>query len=352
MTGSAMMFAKFSGRPIRTVISSVTTPASSKGTNVSRHVGHSSQHNEEKQADRKQRPKPGLAECPDNRIAGLLNGDGLAHRVGVDRAHRLGKPEEVVVIVRIARGRDLDAGAAVGAHPVARQIGRNGSNGHLPGGKRSPQQIEHRIEARHQGVARRVAFLRRRLGHFVEEAGQAASVVGALAGHSGGRRGEGGGGVLHGLHVFRVGRRLLLAGGIEQGRQGLGKRRDDRELFVLLFGNETLKARHPGGLRQLLQTRHKRWRLGEGRSENVYRVGSGVRILHQIQHGCNGFDFGAAQIQRIEIEMKVAQQRSSGQGHQQCPDDDRITVIGHELIDGEPKIDSRSAPVPAAGARE
>jgi hypothetical protein len=30
-----MMFAKFSGRPIKTVISSVTVPASSKGTNVS-----------------------------------------------------------------------------------------------------------------------------------------------------------------------------------------------------------------------------------------------------------------------------------------------------------------------------
>ena len=51
---------------------------------------------------------------------------------------------------------------------------------------------------------------------FVEEPGQAAGVVGAFSGKPIGRRIEGGGGTLHGLDVFRIGRRLLLAGGIEQ----------------------------------------------------------------------------------------------------------------------------------------
>src|ERR1700704_1223474 len=40
----------------------------------------------------------------------------------------------------------------------------------------------------------------------------------------------------------------------------------------------------------------------------------------------------------IEIEVKVAQQRRSGQGHQQCPGDDRITVMGHETIDGSQEL--------------
>ena len=173
---------------------------------------------------------------------------------------------------------------------------------------------------------------------FCESRGEAAGVVGAFSGLPVGRRVEGRGGALHGFDVFRVGRRLLLAGGIEQGPQGSRDRRDDRELFILILGNETLEARDPGDLRQLLQPRHERRGVRERRSENVDRIGVGVRVLHQIQQGCNGFDLGAAQIQRIEIEMKMAEQRRSGQGHEQCSGDDRITVIGHETIDGSQKL--------------
>src|SRR5207249_8949673 len=52
--------------------------------------------------------------------------------------------------------------------------------------------------------------------------------------------------------------RLALAGRIEKRCQGFGKRRDDRELFVLIVRHEALDAYDARDLWQFFKTRGKR----------------------------------------------------------------------------------------------
>ena len=104
-----MMLAKLSGMPIRTQISSVTTPASSSGTSVSstspkrRSVIHS------RMVIDSERPDAGLDERVNDRAPGFEDRDRPAGRVRLDREHRAAKLTHGLVVVGIAVRGDLDA---------------------------------------------------------------------------------------------------------------------------------------------------------------------------------------------------------------------------------------------------
>jgi hypothetical protein len=108
---------------------------------------------------------------------------------------------------------------------------------------------------------------------------------------------------------------------------------DGGKLGLLVVGNEILDglyARHLGQLGELLH-------VGFGgllvRRQHEDRACTDGGIASQLQEGRDGFDVGAAQVERIEIELEPVEQRQSGGDCEASADDDGDSVPLHESID-------------------
>src|SRR5262249_53764132 len=140
---------------------------------------------------------------------------------------------------------------------------------------------------------------------------EAAGVIGTLAGKTFSRCNKSIRRARHGFNALRVCGRLALAVYIEQRDQGRGERRDNGKLFVLILGHEAINTYDPGDFWQFFETRDKRWDGSKGWCEDINGVGVRARIVREIQESGNRFDLWAAQIERIEVETEVPEQRGS-----------------------------------------
>ena len=73
-------------------------------------------------------------------------------------------------------------------------------------------------------------------------------------------------------------------------------------------------------------------RLDRGR-EHVDRIRPGGGIAPQVEIGRDQFDFGTAEIHRVEIEAEEIEQRQAGDGDAERRDDDRDAVAFQEIVD-------------------
>ncbi len=109
---------------------------------------------------------------------------------------------------------------------------------------------------------------------------------------------------------------------------------DGGKLGLLVIGNETLDGFYTGDLRQLGELFH----IGLGgllaRCQHINGTRPDGRIASQLQKRRNRFDFGASQIERIEVELQPIQQRQTGRDHEPGTDNDRDAVPFHEPING------------------
>jgi hypothetical protein len=86
---------------------------------------------------------------------------------------------------------------------------------------------------------------------------------------------------------------------------------DERELGVLILGNEALQRPHLADLGQLAQALGDQQRLGEVAFEHVDRVWGGVGVVHQLEQCRNGFGILSPEIERIEVEAQICEQRQA-----------------------------------------
>ena len=61
--------------------------------------------------------------------------------------------------------------------------------------------------------------------------------------------------------------------------------------------------------------------------------GDRLGVLHQVEKSCDRFDFVAAQIQRIEIELEVSEERQPRSNREPGDNQDWHPVTGHEAVD-------------------
>ena len=121
------------------------------------------------------------------------------------------------------------------------------------------------------------------------------------------RKGIGGG--KQSCNGFLVPRRRAQLRRGQRWSQQLGDFADDAQLFLLPGGNEAVEARHACHVWECAQPLSKgcsvrgRWR------KQLDAIGGGSGVVHELEVGRHRFDAGIAQIERIEIETHVAQQR-------------------------------------------
>ena len=97
---------------------------------------------------------------------------------------------------------------------------------------------------------------------------------------------------------------------------------DQCELLLLPFGHEARQGNCVIDFGQLLNALRQRSGIGHGRRQHIDGVRRRIRILHQVEQRRHGFDLGALQVQRIEVELQSRQQqqargRDDARGHEE-----------------------------------
>ena len=134
-------------------------------------------------------------------------------------------------------------------------------------------------------------------------------------------------------HHLGIARRRLDGGRI-QGAPQRGRRRADTRELRLLVGRHEAVDRH--GARDLGQSGEllgDRRRGGDRWHQHLGGVRAHVRVAAQVEIGRDRFDLGAAQIDRIEIETQMREQRQAGDRDQQRHDDDRHAMLLEKAVD-------------------
>ena len=144
-----MMLAKLSERPSRTQISSVTA-REQQGHQRQQHVRHAPQCDEQENGDGDQRQNGGFDEGLGDGSAGFIKANGGAGSCRFRTKHGRGELTQHVSVIWITLGQRLNAGSAVGQHPVAQQIGGQGFGRDLFGCKAIAKPIEIVVQRRPQ----------------------------------------------------------------------------------------------------------------------------------------------------------------------------------------------------------
>ena len=137
-------------------------------------------------------------------------------------------------------------------------------------------------------------------------------------------------------------RRALLQLGVRWRRDGSDPKNgiktrcrvmDERELLLLLFGDEALERDGSRHLREGGQAAHDRFGRSDRRRENVDRIGCPVGIGRQFPKGHHRFHLRTLEVERIEVEtherkQRRGQDRHEKPDHQNCP-----PVMAEERLD-------------------
>src|SRR5215831_11884585 len=140
--------------------------------------------------------------------------------------------------------------------------------------------------------------------------------------------------------VVGIGRRLLVRVGLEHRIEHGGELSDGGELGLLVGRDEALDGPHQGDLGQLAELLHAGVRRVLVLLEQVDRVGPDCGIALELEEGRNRLDLGAAQVERVEIELHPVEQRQAGGDHQRGADDDRNAAAFHEAFDRSERLET------------
>ena len=282
--------------------------------------------------------KPGLEErlnhgSPHSRI---VIGPPMAF--GSTLLHRARELAQGLVIVGIAFRQNFHLVATVLRHPLARDLARQRFERDRLRLQIVAQLVERGVERRdHRGVRPCRAALRR--------LGELGKVVGKTLGGDGAAPCLRAGGLLQSLDrglergdIVGIGRRLLVRVGLQHRIEHGRELADGGKLGLLIVGNEALDGLDPGDLRQLAELLHVGPRRLLVRRQHEDRVRADGGIAFELEEGCNRFDLGASQIERIEVELQPIEQRQPGGDDEPGADDDRDPVPLHEPIDGRKRL--------------
>ena len=294
------------------------------------HVGPAAQRDREQQGDRKERPQAGLQERADDGVARFLDRDRRARRFGSKRPDCADKAPQRFVVVRIALRKHFDSRASVGRDPVALEIVGQCHERHGPGLHRGAQLAERYHQPRDERGTRAFALRALALRERAHRAPQARRSGGGRALRMRSRSvHERLRGACHRAHGFVVARRRLGRARIQDGLEQQPRVVEQRQFLLLPFRHEARKRNHVIDFGQRLQPLRERCGFGHRGRQHVDRIRGRVRILHQIEQRRHGFDFGATQVQRIEVELQPRQQGQAA-GRDEARDDEHRAPVPHE----------------------
>ena len=114
-------------------------------------------------------------------------------------------------------------------------------------------------------------------------------------------------------------------------------------------GHEAVEGEHAGDFRQLFQLGDERLRRVEVRRQNVDRIRRRIVAVREIVERHHRLGVLGAQVQRIEVEAQVREQRRAGKRDRQRADDDGIAMLGEELVDRRQEFIADRASCSAGG---
>ena len=232
-------------------------------------------------------------------------------------------------------GAALDARLARHLREVERlEAGGDRLDGHRSGLQRIAQRGQRRLQRRHEhagGAAGAPAGLAS--ASLSARSAKRPRVGGALALVVAGGRGEGLAGAADRVDGLLVARRVERRRRVQHRAEAGGGLLDQRQLGVLVLrhkGRERGDPRHVGQLAQLLGGE-----IGcrQVRREHADRLRVGLRVLHQADQGGDRLGVLVVEVQRVEVEPEIAQQRRAGDRHGERADDDDVAVALDEIVD-------------------
>ena len=120
---------------------------------------------------------------------------------------------------------------------------------------------------------------------------------------------------------------------IERGIERLRRTLDQRQLLLLLVGNECRQRHHARNLRQRPQLGGDLIGRRQRRLQRLDIVGAAVLVLLELKIGRDQFDVAIAQVHRIEIEPQPIKQRRRAENDERGDDEDRHAMALEEIVD-------------------
>ena len=291
-------------------------------------VGDPAQGEEQGQRDEEKGERAGLKEGAHDGLGRFLDEDRRARCIRRHLEHGRRKAPHRLVVVLIAFRPHLDPRLAVLADPIVAQILGQGGERHRLRVKARFDLFEPQLQSTEQ----------RRLdggtlgGIGVRQSFQRFPDRGACIDLAVGEKGRCG--VVERRARLGIARRRLDLGRVERWfEQGLGVG-DDGELLVLILGHEALQRERARDLGQLVKPRGEGRSLLDRRGEHVDHVRRGLRVLHQVEQGRDRLHRVAPQVEWIEVELEIPEERQPSRHRERGENEDRHAMARHETVDG------------------
>ena len=204
----------------------------------------------------------------------------------------------------------------------------------MSGLQRVAQDPQRGLQRRHQRVGGVLSHGGRGVGELAGERGEASRGIRALALLVAGGLGEGRCRSPDRFDGLLVRRRVERRGGVQHRADSLGRLADDLQLGILVGRHQGRQRRHAGDVGKFAQLLADEIGRGEVGLQHVDRLRVGVGVLHQRQQRRDRLALLIVEVQRVEVEAEIPQQRRAGDRHRQRADDDHVAVALDEVVDG------------------